>query len=519
MYHRAVRIAALTLGTLLVAATAAGRTIEPDDAASGRWSQLRWDDSVLPAGYGAIFLPSMALGVREPTIEVYDAVGDRAAEGQMGRRILLRPGVYAVRFGSGAQQQLQQTLHMRVEAGRTTVAEPTWAALVVRVVDPTTTPFRGSYELIRMADRREMGVGFGADELQGESLRVWILQPGLYRFVQLGGTYHDRVNFATVRLRAGELTRSVLVLERETGRLVGSGELDPGLLGADEASPDRWQLRAVLGGDVAFRQTDKIGVAAGRSADFDVFLDALAAYDDETHLSLLRLDAEAGLLRPLDGQRFATGGDRAVLDLVYVYQVWRGIGPYVRAGAETHVLPRRLLFDEPREVIELDASGQPTGGVQAVDELQVASPLSPLTFKQGLGGNARFSGDLFDISLRLGVGSRQTLPGDLRVYTENADAPDTLRPVDSSHTEGVESTVVVYVQILRALTLSTSFDGLVPFTDPAGTSFTWRNLLNLRLASFASLVYRVDLTVDPSLGDTTVRDVQRLLLRFSWVLF
>ncbi len=145
---------------------------------------------------------------------------------KLGRRIVVAPGDYEVRVGSGAGNQ-QLTRKVRVEAGKTTVVPPAWAELDVNVVDETFVPFRGTYEIIRMEKREDFGLGFGADEQLGEVTRVWVLPPGLYKIIRAGGTYRDRTDFATVRLEAGRLTRFTLVLDPDDGRFLGAGENDP----------------------------------------------------------------------------------------------------------------------------------------------------------------------------------------------------------------------------------------------------------------------------------------------------
>ncbi len=513
-----MRLPLLTAAALLVFTGAGGAVVQPDAERAAASPQLRWDDTVVPPGFGAVFLPAMALGDREPLVQVFGARGELSAEGTMGRRLMLPPGTYTVRFGSG-NEGTQIAIDVRVEAGQTTVVPITWAALEVNVIDRTATPFRGTYELIRMRDREVVGLGVGADPLSGETPRIWVLRPGLYKLVRTGGTYRDRVDFATVRLRPGELTRFVLVQDPDTGEFLGAGEAEPLDVFAEESADQRWRLRGVLGGDVAYRNSDLVGQTEGWSLDLDVFLDVFAAFDDDTHLVLMRLDSEAGFLRPPEGDLFASGRDRTLGDAVYVYQVWPGIGPYLRLGAETSFVPRRLPFESPRAVVELNPEGEVVRDLGVVDEVELAGPFSPTILKQGVGANLQTSDEDYELSVRLGVGSRQTLPGRLVIYEEVGDGPDTLTQQPFVHLEGIEGTVLAYVRVLRFVTLSTFLDGLMPFTEPEGVVLNWRTVLGLRLAGFASLNYRVDLRVMPSTEGTMVLDDHNLLLRFSWQLF
>jgi hypothetical protein len=65
---------------------------------------------------------------------IVDKEGDRVASGTLGERIVVDPGDYEVRLGSGAVTQ-QVTVKVRVVEDKTTVVPPTWAALEVSVVD------------------------------------------------------------------------------------------------------------------------------------------------------------------------------------------------------------------------------------------------------------------------------------------------------------------------------------------------------------------------------------------------
>ncbi len=160
--------------------------------------QLAADTTVIPAEQGAIFVPALTRSAAEPEIAV---LKDQkiVAQGTSGHRILLDPGTYTVRLGSGATNQAL-TYDATVEKGVTTTVEVQWGGLRVEVVDEGNIPHRGTYELIRVSDRAILGTGYGADTLQAETLQTWILTPGVYRIVRPGETYRARSNFTTVSI-------------------------------------------------------------------------------------------------------------------------------------------------------------------------------------------------------------------------------------------------------------------------------------------------------------------------------
>ena len=467
--------------------------------------QLQLDETPVPVGFGSAFVPALSSGDREPLVMVYRD-GSLEAEGRAGSRIVVTPGEYEVRVGSGALDQ-RVASRVRIEEGRTTVVPPTWSGLAVEVVDQQFVPFRGTYELIRMDTREDFGVGFGADEQLGEQTKVWLLPPGLYKLIRSGGTYRDRESFATVRLLPNHLTQYTLVQDPQTGAFVGAGEVDP-QLGEEElaATEDAWRLRGVVGGDVAFTRSDQVGQQQGWSLGAAVFFDGGAQLDVPPHLWVTRLDLEEERERlpereGFDLQSFRSKRDRLYFHTLYTYRLLPWFGPYARAGFETKLLPRYYWYTEEGRKPD-----------------QLGAVFSPIQLKQGAGGNFRaLRTAMVELDLRLGIGGRQTFANGLRVPRPDASG---LEPLQDARTEGIEGTVVMLGRFTRRITLSSELDGLFPFGDLQETIYTWRNQASLRLLSFASLVYRLEVSRDPTLFDTelttTEHDVQ---LRFSYTLF
>ncbi len=517
----------------------------PDDPLNDL-TALHADTTPMGVGFGAVFVPALSSTQEEPPVAVYDAEsGGAVAEGRPGARIVLRPGSYDVRFGTGTVVQ-QIVARVEVEDGRTVVVPPTWATLQVDVVDEQFVPFRGTYELIRMDNREDYGLGFGADEQQGEKVRVWSLPPGLYKIIRSGGTYRDRTDFATVRLVPGEHSRFTLVLDPDTGEFLGAGEVEPG----STADRDQtWTVRGVVGGSVVFNDTDQAEQQQGRSYGASVFFDGSAIYREDAHLWHTRLELEEEQTRAPEDDFFTNDADRLFLHSIYTYVVVPWFGPYVRAGAETSLLTRyQAISDEAYVCPPGDGGGLaapcstvdgPDGPIvevdrdnaELVDRLQLGGSFAPLQLREGTGGNFRvLRKRSVELDLRVGLGARQTLSNGLRTYgtrqsraDPSPEDPDrvlayyTYQLVEDSFVNGIEGTIVGFARPLPWVTVSTEFDGLLAF-DQDNSSFTWRNQISLRLASFASLNYRYNLTLDPAIIDETQteHDVQ---LRFSYTLF
>ncbi len=496
----------------------AGEALRPDPTSPlASHPQLLADETDMPAGKGAVFFPALSgAGGREPPLAVYQD-GELVAQGKMGERIVLDPGRYVAQFGSGAGRQ-QSAVAVVVEEGRVTVAPPTWAALELRVVNERFIGFRGSYELISMPAREEYGIGFGVDEELGEELKVWVLPPGLYKVIQAGGTYRDRVNFATVYLEPGKLTHFTLVRDPDTGDFKGAGVFTEEESRGGAEGP--WKKALVLGGDVKVGYVDD-AASGGWSFDVGLFVDAMARYLKEPNLFVSRLELEEGILRPASTERFEPYYDRLYFHNIYTFHLLPWLGPYVRAGLETKILPRYKHYDEPVASIDVvDAQGRLSQTLTDVDRVQLGSPFAPLQLKEGLGGNVRALHTLWvDLDLRLGVGARQYFPfGELAVDTSTG--VERLTRVSEYHLEGVEGAVVASGRISRWVIVTTEVDGLVPFTDVDNSVFTWRTQVSLRLVSFASLNYLLNVTRDPNRRAGPITTWQQLFqLRFSYSVF
>lgn len=506
---------------------------------------LHSDTTAMGVGFGAVFVPALSETRQEPPVAVFDAESGRVvAEGRPGARVVLRPGDYDVRFGTGTVSQ-QLVARVTVDDGRTVVVPPQWSTLQIDVVDEQFVPFRGTYELIRMDNREDYGIGFGADEQQGEKVRVWTLPPGLYKIIRSGGTYRDRTDFATVRLVPGEHSRFTLVLDADTGEFLGAGEVDPNQT-ADR--DQRWTVRGVVGGSVVFNDTEQAEQQQGRSYGASVFFDGSVTYREDAHLWHTRLELEEEQTRAPEDDFFTNDADRLFLHTIYTYVVVPWFGPYARIGAETSLLTRYQAIGSPAYVCPPSADGVgapcstvdgPDGPIievdrdeaKLVDRLELGGSFAPLQLREGTGGNFRvLRKRTIELDLRLGLGARQTLANGLRTYSDRQTRDDpipedlertlayyTYQLVDDSTVTGIEGTVVGFARPLPWVTVSTEFDGLLAF-EQDNSSFTWRNQVSLRLASFASLNYRYNLTLDPAIIDETQteHDVQ---LRFSYTLF
>lgn len=524
------------------AAPAAPNSFDGTNGTHVNWrlnTQYTSDPTSVPAGKGAIFLPSLSLKPdREPPVTVLQG-RQVVARGAMGRRISVAPGQYRVTFGSGPEVQ-HLSRQVEVVEGQTSIISPDWAVLDVSVVNAKFIPFLGTYELIRMDDREYMGVGYGVDEELGQQTRVWLLRPGLYKVVQAGSTYRARTNFSTVLLIPGMAVPFTLVQDEVTRDFLGAGVAEPepalGTRRALEAA-GKWTLRTSLGGSVLLNhRTEGFSSApVGSSVGLDLFADGRLRFVSDPHVWATRLEVEEGqMLQPtlradntpgdlLDG-RLQSVKDRLYFNSIYTYQYLPWVGPYLRFGGETSLFERLVYFEKPTEVVVRRSDGPLASTHTGVDgkgetAFTLASPLMPIQLKQGAGANFRLLHNAFvDLDIRSGLGARQYLAREQLVLQDDAATPALeLRRVANSFLAGLELSALGQVRLTRYLQASTELDTLVPFSGTADTQMTWRSAVSLRLSSFAALTYALNLLRQPNVRpDLPFATEQGLQLRFFY---
>lgn len=509
-------------------------TREYDWPAGAIQEQLNRDTTLVPYGKGAIFVPAMTNPLDEPPVAIWKD-GDRVGEGTTGQRIVMEPGTYEVRVGSGAQQQriaIQATVRERF----TTVIPVSWAGLSVHVVDERFSSLRGSYEIIRVEDREYMGIGFGTDEQAGEPVTTWVLRPGLYKIVRVGETYRARRDFATVRLVEGHLTHFLLVLD-ETGAFQGGGEVPQEDL---FQAKDGFYGSLIFGGDVSLNQRDNVpGLPQGISFAFRAFVDARASIEIFDNPLVLQLQIEEGQTKPPELPLQKTN-DRLDLDMLYVYGLTNWLGPYIRFGGETNLLPTTQNFDEARPVEFRDTDGATFLRCQDdAASVDLGGPVGLSTLQEGAGLNMRLLKTLFaETTLRAGIGARHTLArGDVFLLRDDLSgenyaplAPPS--PCDPTLDEdrrvyvrlpsvnrfGVETTLLGVGRISRWVLINLELDALIPFNGFENTVVEVETSVALKLTRFLSVNYVVRFLLDRVISDDYQLQ-QDVLLRFSLEIF
>lgn len=497
-------------------------------------NQLTEDKTQVPEGKGAVFVPAMSKGADEPQVLVL-ADKEKVATGHPGKRIIVDPGRYTLALGSGSVEQMVN-ISVEIAAGKTEIIPVRWGGLKIEVVDENNIPHRGTYEIIRSESREVLGIGYGADTLQGEPLSTWLLSPGLYRIVRSGETYRARRDFATVYVRKNGLAHFKLVTDPDTGDFRGGGIVAPEEMGIVQKGKDRshWTKRMTLGLAASMNNTSNVvGVANQESYEGTGFFDTYVTYDNGPHFGSGILEIEEGFLSldPDDGQRLPTQvtQDRLRTDVIYIHFLNEHVGPYVRGGLTTNIFTAETLnTDEKTKKVtynRLDGSSNVVT-VPTNDDYRTADGFGSLRFREGVGANVRLLRNRYGVlNWRAGFGFRQNRYNDVFVEDDAVvDDPATdeieigLREVDDYNQEGIETVLSGNIRLTRYISYIPELEVFWDFDDMGDPAVDWRNTFSLRLTRYVSLDYIIDLIRHPQVLDET-QTKQSLLLRGSFDIF
>ncbi len=481
--------------------------------------QLAADTTAVPAGSGAVFVPAMTNGADEPETLVFQGE-QRVASGQNGKRIVLAPGSYVLRIGSSPLNQMM-SVPVEVTAGNTTLVPVTWGGIIVEVVDKNNVPHRGTYELIRVADRQPYTVGFGADTLLGEKLKTILAEPGLYRIVRPGANYRTRTDFSTVVIPEASMVYFKLVQDPDDGSLLGAGVVPPNEMGIVQPG-SAWTRTMTVGVGVPITgSSNVVGTANQTTIGGDFTFDTYLIYDRgknyagiifEVEEGFVSIDPEVSPKLPL--QKTV---DRLRFDTIYTRLLGGSrVGPYVRLGVLTNLFESNVLVTEDTTVVKHLLDGTTTTeDVAANEDFSVGNAFAPVSIREGVGVNVRLlRGRIVSLDWRGGLGFRQNRFNGAFVLDNSATGFQEYSQQESFNETGLETTVVGTVRLSRLL-LNTNLDLFGDFDELENPTLDWRNTFSWRLTGGLSLDYRVDVLQQPQVTeDTQLR--QTLQFRYSW---
>lgn len=366
--------------------------------------QLDEDETPIPIGKGAVFVPRMSDPSLEPDVQIADSIGKVVLSGKPGKKFCLIPGTYSVHFGSGSTKQ-RIVKWVVIEEGKTLPLYPTWAGLQIDVVNESNIPFRGSYEMVRLDEFEPFGRTYGRDPNLGERVKTWILNPGLYKIFGTGGSYNAVSSFVTVRLLPGELSHFSVVEDSATGKITSGGVTNVGAASRNFTS--HWKYGLDLGGSILFNTSNdtnnsaiviltnlRVNHTRGKGE-----WDTKFFFDEDLNFANFRFTEINN-----------TSDDFRVYSL-YVWRFMPWLGPYGRMQFETNVFPVYNRFDESSQhhLFLLTATDSAVTGIDSASQSKKLKPsFSPMDLELGVGTNVdAITSGVFDMKVKLGFGYSQ----------------------------------------------------------------------------------------------------------------
>jgi hypothetical protein len=367
--------------------------------------QMAADETIVPYGKGGLFIPTYTETNSEPDIEVFDLRGGLVASSEPGRTLTLEPGEYRVALGSGSKQQ-RIVKNIKIEEGAKRPLAPDWSGLVIDVVDEQGIALKGEYELVRIDEFDPYGRGYGASIELGETVKAWILKPGIYKILGAGEGYNTLTNFVTVRLMPGELTTFLLIQDPSDFRIRGGGTIH---LAPTARLTSNWRFGVNIGINTQFNaEIDHEAAIAASAFTLGGLIDAWLLYRKKPVEWSTRLRLDEGINLADDKlENMVNNPDRLLVSSIFIWRILNWLGPYARAESNTKFFDSKIRrgkeigfsFTDAGYVFD-EAAGLDTSQVYMVEPA-----FSPLIVELGAGVNFDLTTRrYFEAKARLGAG-------------------------------------------------------------------------------------------------------------------
>ena len=411
--------------------------------------QLSGDETFVSMGKGGIFVPRLTTSQNEPDIDILDSSRKTVTSGSPGHTFSVEPGRYFVVLGSGGHNQ-RIVRKVSVEEGKTVSIIPDWAALTIETVDSIATPFRGEYELVRIDEFEPYGRGYGARPDLGEVVKTWIIKPGVYKVLGVGQGYNSLINFVTVRLIPGELTKLLVVQDSINFKILGGGTVE--MTPRTEIS-SHWKYGANIGGSLNFNsEVDRIAKDSTMTTIFSILSSLWITFQKSPYEWQTRIRLNEGLsLTGHKSEDLLTNADDFLFNSLFIWRFLPWLGPYGLAELRTSFFPQQIVRNEPSKyfmALNGDSTLSLSQKVDSSNTFRVKPSFSPLLLDIGVGANADvFSYTYFELKLRAGAGSSYSyFPKQYRtVSTTDAHWPAGIPPDSVVNQNLAKSTVLVPV--------------------------------------------------------------------------
>lgn len=293
----------------------------------------------------------------------------------------------------------------------------------------------------------------------------------------------------------------------------------------DEARPDGWDGSLVLGASFNFaHNSDVVGQRDGLSLALVANVLGNAEYRSGAHEVTLRLSVFEGLSTN-SAVGFTKSNDLASIEPLYSIYMFPWLGLFVRANAETSLLPTEDVRPDAVTYLVSRRTGM-LEPIQNQRELKLGGPLEPLTMTQSMGLVCRPIDAIEGVMLvRIGVGGRETIAnGTLLLVDDPLTSAIEVRELRDVLQAGAEMAIRVSGRIPeQRITYDVDFSALMPVINndlrkrSAFELFRVGLVGNVHysLADWVGVTWQFKVLQDPQL--TEEAQIQNnVLLTFQW---
>lgn len=447
-------------------------------------AQLALDVTPVPAGSGAIFVPSLSIPQRESHVVVYYD-GRKVTTGRTGQRIVVPPGTYEVVMGTGEKEDAARTL-TRVVDGSTIVLQPFYGGVDLVAVNKQGKAIKADFG-IRQNGRRLVKDSTPSDSEDADPPKTYLLSPGPKTWEFSDGT---------------TLAFDIPQGRRVSYRAIFDGDHFVGMEHADDPLKTKekwWRARWTIGADVSFNYSkNQISDYNGQFFQLGAFTSAEVGVDYKNNLFTLKLDideswiavgSDYGASVPMRSLR-----DSVKAELLYSYRIFGVFGPFVRATADTSLLGSLYLSKDT--VYFQDEDAKIIGALDSDKAYRLMKPFSPTFLEEAVGLNVTaIDMSVFDLVFLGGVAAQQHFFRDGETIDSQKDNRITLKSLDDERFFGALVEARMGLRLGQTFRLSVAGKMFVPYgqifkKETFAPHYGVYGMAELSIASFASLVYR-----------------------------
>lgn len=489
--------------------------------------QLDADLTIIPEGYGALFVPALESEPDPEASVIVELDGETLAVGRLGQRIPLPPGHYRALVGTGPREA-RSVSEVDVVLRETATLAPSYGVMRVSIVDANGKPTDETYVIGAIDSGRAYGPFRPSYKAGQRPSTALYLPPGRYVFA-LGKDPKARENSIAVLVAPGDVLHYRVVVD--------DGHITRTEFGEAEVvkEPSIYRVRWTLAADGTLgSRLNQLSSYNGDAVTLGAYTKLELGIDTGRHLaevSLLADLAAVGILSSNGSSEFpiqkVTDDVRA--EVLYNYRLGGVAGPYAHVSATTSLFPTRYYAP-----IDLQAVTKNEAGVVTRDETfrkgeayRLFPELGPMIVQEGAGLGTKVELDSFRFAIRGGLASRQAFFFDGRTITSQAGSRVALLELDDVKTIGIEGTAMAGVTVRNLLDIDSRLDGFLG-ENQFGTLFKgegkyrpvyrWDTTASLKLSRHVALVYTLGLRRDTQALEKD-QIAHSLRLRLQWSVF